>query len=103
MNDGLRSKLDDEVAALQKEDPEGPLKFLSPPVHLVKACPTRWNGEGAMIDRAIDLKDALQNLCGKPSLKLERCRLTRTEWEIMEQANPTLQVCFSRLFFLSKS
>ncbi|KAH8922542.1 hypothetical protein BT69DRAFT_1297867 [Atractiella rhizophila] len=46
LNDGLRSKLDDEVAALQKEDPEGPLKFLSPPVHLVKACPTRWNGEG---------------------------------------------------------
>ncbi|KAH8929624.1 hypothetical protein BT69DRAFT_1364296 [Atractiella rhizophila] len=59
-------------------------KFLSPPVHLVKTCPTRWNGE--------DLKDALRNLCGKPSLKLERCRLTRTEWEIMEQANLTLQL-----------
>ena len=64
-------------------------------VHSVK---TRWNTVVEVLERALEMKDVLADLCdmvqfNRPgSVRLRRFMLTDTEWEILAQLHQLLDV-----------
>lgn len=67
---------------------------------VVRDVPTRWNSKIAMINRALELKEALiilvnMDIHNRPrSVQLKQRSLSRQEWLYMEQLQPLLEVSF---------
>lgn len=71
---------------------------------MVRDVSTRWNSTAELIQRALDLKDALNILVIKAEhncprgVRLQRFRLSQAEWTLLDELSPLLEV---RLFNLS--
>jgi len=66
------------------------------PLLMVKPVATRWNSKFLMISRAIQLKDAIEDICTKKSIaaqyKTRPLKIKREEWRILEELCPLLGV-----------
>lgn len=66
------------------------------PLRMIKPVNTRWNSKSHMIARAIHLKPVIEDICSKKSLVVRYntrpLKLSREEWEILEQLSPLLGV-----------
>lgn len=82
--------LQDELARACQEK-KTPVKKMIRPVD------TRWNTMSEVIDRALELRPALDFLLGqtkhKMKKKLTHLRLSPDEWELLEELKPMLRVC----------
>lgn len=65
---------------------------------MVRDVPTRWNSTAELIQRALELKSPLGVLVIKAEhnrprgVRLRRFRLLESEWNIMKQLSPLLEV-----------
>ncbi|EAU89851.2 hypothetical protein CC1G_07003 [Coprinopsis cinerea okayama7 len=63
---------------------------------MVRDVPTRWNSTAELLDRALELRAALDRLCLMPEhnrsrgARLKQYRLSPDEWKVLEQLAPLL-------------
>ena len=68
------------------------------PKDMIRPIETRWNSVTEAMERAIFLQPALDKLVDAPqhntlrSMKLSRFKLNDSEWEVLRQLQPILQV-----------
>ena len=67
---------------------------------MVRAVATRWNTMAELIGRALQLREALMLLVGLEQhnkgargVRLSRFKLSKQEWELLNQLHPLLEVC----------
>lgn len=71
---------------------------------MVRDVSTRWNSTAELIQRALELKAALSALVIKAEhnrprgVRLRQFRLLETEWEVMSQLSPLLEVSLTTGF-----
>ena len=67
-------------------------------MQMVRDVSTRWNSTAELIQRALELKDALNILVIKAEhnrprgVRLQRFRLTQVEWTLLAELSPLLEV-----------
>ena len=72
-----------------------------PTKQMVRDVSTRWNSTAELIQRALELKGALNILVIKAEhnrprgVRLQRFRLSQSEWALLAELSPLLEVCFS--------
>ena len=70
------------------------------PKQMIRPVSTRWNSVAEAMERAIYLQPALDKLVDAPhhntwkSMRLAKYKLKESEWEVLKQLQPILQVCF---------
>lgn len=68
------------------------------PVSLIRSVSTRWNSVSNMLMRGIKLKTILDDVCNRTEFnksggpRLRRFKFDKTEWTILEQLAPILDV-----------
>ena len=69
------------------------------PLLMVRDVATRWNSTAELLERALQLREALNLLViseqhNRPrSARLKCFQLTKHEWELLEKLFPLLEVC----------
>jgi hypothetical protein len=67
---------------------------------MIRDVSTRWNSTAELIQRALELKEALDILVVNAEhnktrgVRLRRFRLSSNEWVVLEQLSPLLEVFF---------
>jgi hypothetical protein len=73
---------------------------------MIRDVSTRWNSTAELLQRALELKDALKILVvkvhhNKPrGVRLARFSLSEDEWVLLKQLSPLLEVCGPFIFFI---
>jgi hypothetical protein len=73
---------------------------------MVRDVSTHWNSTAELIQRALELKEALKILVAKADynkprgVRLARFNLSMDEWRLLEQLSPLLDVCISIILCL---
>lgn len=76
---------------------------------MIRDVSTRWNSTAELIQRALELEDALKILVlmeahnKSQGVRLRRFRLTEAEWDLLKEISPLLDVCFISLSFIQYS
>lgn len=68
-------------------------------LELMKVVATRWNSYGSYFIRFWKLQSAISRLCSDRTLPAFcRYQMSNTEWDIIEEIQPILKVCFILIF-----
>jgi hypothetical protein len=73
------------------------------PLLMVRDVATRWNSTAELLGRALQLREALNQLVksehhNRPrSARLRRFQLTKPEWDLLDKLYPLLDVCVQSL------
>jgi hypothetical protein len=71
---------------------------------MIRDVSTRWNSTAELVQRALELKDALKILVVKAAhnkprgVRLARFILSEEEWVLLKQLSPLLEVCGAFIF-----
>ena len=72
-----------------------------PPKKLIQDVPTRWNSFYEMIERFLQLKDAITLLLAQPGMDKDLPQFTASTWEVIDHAVKLLKPCYEATTELS--